>query len=170
MEGTERRVSDRSLENLKLGAKARYQGKVRQNVTILPDSLEWLKKGGNVSGRIDQLVEAAKAGELVPNNTHYRNSENRLVSNDVYQQKIETLENEAERLRSQVAKLEADKLALVEKLDQCEQQQEQQVNWQPDLEQQQESFLASLRLGKQAPDYKQAKRWSSRFTAFIQSK
>lgn len=103
MEPKERRISDRSLENLKLGAKARYQGKVRQNFTILPDSLEWLKKRGNASSQIDQLVEAAKAGELKSSNTHDTKDEEKLVSNRVYEQKIETLEKQAEELRSQLA-------------------------------------------------------------------
>ncbi|WP_155823743.1 hypothetical protein [Gloeocapsa sp. PCC 7428] len=62
----DKQISPRSLENLKLGALKRYQGKVRCNFTILPETLEWLKRGGNASSRIDQLVAAAKRKELKP--------------------------------------------------------------------------------------------------------
>lgn len=61
---TEREVSPASLENLKLGA-ARCKGKVRVTVTILPQTKEWLARGGNVSERIDELVRRIIAGELV---------------------------------------------------------------------------------------------------------
>jgi hypothetical protein len=51
----ERKVSPASLENLKLGAIARWKGKVRVTVTILPQTKEWLAHDGNVSERIDEL-------------------------------------------------------------------------------------------------------------------
>jgi vacuolar-type H+-ATPase subunit I/STV1 len=70
MEEKKRRVSERSLENLKLGAESRRQGKIRQNVTILPEILEWLRGIGNVSGGIDNLVAAAKKGDSDSNSTH----------------------------------------------------------------------------------------------------
>ena len=62
---TERKVSQASLENLKLGATTRRKGKVRVTVTILPETKEWLAKGGNVSERIDEVVRRIIAGELV---------------------------------------------------------------------------------------------------------
>lgn len=140
MSGKESRVSDRSLENLKLGAASRYQGKIRQNVTILPDSLEWLKKGGNVSGRIDELVAAAKSGELKSSHTHDRKDENNLSSENVYKQ-VELLKAELEQLRS-----ERDRLK------------EQQPQQQPDLEAIRDRALTKLKLGKQAPEYKRSKK------------
>jgi hypothetical protein len=97
-----RRVSERSLENLKLGAQARYQGKVRQNFTILPQTLEWLKKGGNASQRVDELVAAAKNGDLKSNYTHERKERENLESDSVYNQ-INDLKVELERLKANQA-------------------------------------------------------------------
>ncbi|MEH2295103.1 hypothetical protein [Nostoc sp.] len=54
-----------SLENLKMGAIARNQGKVRCNVTILPETKRWLEGSNNVSGRIDEMVSKWLKGELV---------------------------------------------------------------------------------------------------------
>lgn len=154
MEGKERRVSDRSLENLKLGAAARYQGKVRQNVTILPDSLEWLKKGGNVSGRIDELVAAAKSGELKSIHTHDRKNEERLSSESVYKQ-IDELKTEIELLRSERVSLQQDCERLTTELAACQASQPQQ----PDLEAIRDHALTKLKVGKQAPEYKRAKKY-----------
>lgn len=105
MSDKERRVSDRSLENLKLGAQARYKGKVRQNFTILPETLEWLKKAGNASERIDLLVAAAKTGMVDSNNTHDKNNEQKAVSDSVYNQ-IEALKAEIEQLRAHLTGLQ----------------------------------------------------------------
>ena len=58
-------INQLSLENLKLGAAARRKGKVRVTVTILPQTKEWLGRGGNVSERIDEIVRRIIAGELV---------------------------------------------------------------------------------------------------------
>lgn len=98
----EKRISERSLENLKLGAQARYQGKVRQNFTILPQTLEWLKKGGNASGRVDELVAAAKNGELKSSYIHEREIEKNLTSSSVYNQKND-LKVELEQLKTDQA-------------------------------------------------------------------
>lgn len=65
-----RQMNERSLENLKLGAQARDQGKIRTNCTLLPETLEWLKKHGNASHLIDELVKAARTGNLKPDNLH----------------------------------------------------------------------------------------------------
>ena len=61
-----RKMSPASLENLKLAAAARDKGKIRTNVTILPETKAWLERGGNVSARIDELVKKILEGELVP--------------------------------------------------------------------------------------------------------
>ena len=55
-----------SLENLRMGAVARRQGKKRVNVTLLPETLRWLDKGGNRSEMIDEIVRRILKGELVP--------------------------------------------------------------------------------------------------------
>ncbi|WP_029630609.1 hypothetical protein [[Scytonema hofmanni] UTEX B 1581] len=58
-------MNSASLENLKLGATHRDKGKIRTNVTILPETKAWLERGGNVSGRIDEMVGKILRGELV---------------------------------------------------------------------------------------------------------
>lgn len=63
----ERKVSPASLENLKLGAIARRKGKVRVTLTLLPDTIKWLKKhdaDGNMSECVDEVVRRIVAGEL----------------------------------------------------------------------------------------------------------
>lgn len=144
--GKERRISEHSLENLKLGAESRYQGKERHNFTVLPETVEWLKKGGNASRRIDELVAAAKSGDLKPIHTHDRKDENHLSSESVYKQ-IDELKNELEHLR-----LERDRLAAELAASLVSQSQ------QPDLEAIRDRVLAGLKLGKQAPGYKSAKK------------
>lgn len=100
MADKERRINERSLENLKLGAIARYQGKIRQNVSILPETLEWLKCSGNASGMIDDLVAAAKNGFLKSNYTHQQMQAEQEQSNSVYKQ-IEALKSELEQIRQE---------------------------------------------------------------------
>ncbi|MBW4597601.1 MAG: hypothetical protein KME46_33055 [Brasilonema angustatum HA4187-MV1] len=60
-----RKINPKSLENLKMGSVARNQGKVRCNITILPETKAWLSKGGNLSSRIDELVGKYLKGDLV---------------------------------------------------------------------------------------------------------
>jgi hypothetical protein len=60
-----RKMNPKSLENLKAGAVARNLGKIRCQVTILPETKEWLALGGNVSGRVDEMVTKILKGELV---------------------------------------------------------------------------------------------------------
>lgn len=65
---TERKISPASLENLKLGAIARRKGKVRINLSLLPATIEWLKKHDadeNISRCIDEVVRRIATGELV---------------------------------------------------------------------------------------------------------
>lgn len=63
---TDRGKHENSLENLKMGAIARNQGKKRVNVTLLPRTLEWLDRSGNRSEMIDEIVRRILKGELVP--------------------------------------------------------------------------------------------------------
>ena len=62
---SERKYNPKSLENLKLGSKARYTGKERHNYTIMPATHEWLASGGNASLRLDEVVGKILRGELV---------------------------------------------------------------------------------------------------------
>lgn len=90
--GKERILDERSLENLKLGTPARDQGKKRFNTTLRPDTIAWLKRGGNASQRIEDLVDAARSG--------YLKSFPADKSSDA-------CSAELEKLRAQVAELEA---------------------------------------------------------------
>jgi regulator of replication initiation timing len=124
MADEKRKMSERSLENLKLGAESRRQGKVRHNFTILPETVQWLKCSGNASEAIDNLVFAALDQKLfsinthdridkeqvLSNNTHDQKEEPSTVSNDVYEQKIKELNQSLEEtylelstVRSQLA-------------------------------------------------------------------
>jgi hypothetical protein len=64
-------MSQASLENLKLGAAARSQGKKNLNVTLRPETIEILRRSGNASRMIELLVQAHQEkrvldpGELV---------------------------------------------------------------------------------------------------------
>ncbi len=60
---SERNINPNSLANL--NPQARAMGKVRRNTTLLPETITWLERiGGNVSQGIEDLVAAAKAGQL----------------------------------------------------------------------------------------------------------
>lgn len=158
MADKERQINERSLENLKLGAQARYQGKIRQNVSILPETSEWLKCSGNASGMIDDLVAAVKNGELRANYTHERTQVEPEKSNSVYKQ-IEALKAEAEQLRAQLVALEQEKAKLVYELAESERQKDVNQSYVlPDYEAARSSALAKLKLGKQSPDYKRSKK------------
>lgn len=53
-------VNPKSLENLRLGAEARNKDKQRTNLTLLPDTVRWLKGCGNASDKVDELVTEAR--------------------------------------------------------------------------------------------------------------
>ena len=78
MTDKERRINERSLENLKLGAASRRQGKVRRNTTLLPETIEWLEEQGNVSEMIDQLVAAAKSASFSEQNGQSNHTHNSI--------------------------------------------------------------------------------------------
>jgi len=84
-----RKMNPNSLENLKAGAVARCQGKVRCQITILPETKEWLARGGNLSGRIDEMVAKVLKGELVG------------------VRKMEEMESEIVRLRAELERLKS---------------------------------------------------------------
>lgn len=64
MPDKEREINPRSRQNLNLGAKAKH--KARVNLTLLPETIEWLKEQGqgNASSMIDRLVASARNGEV----------------------------------------------------------------------------------------------------------
>ena len=103
MADKERQVSERSLENLKLGAESRRQGKVRHNFTILPETVQWLKCSGNASEAIDNLVSAALNQELFSEDTHHRKEEPSTISNNVYNRKIQEFNQSLEETYLELA-------------------------------------------------------------------
>lgn len=137
-----RKMSERSLENLKLGAESRRQGKVRHNFTILPETVQWLKCSGNASEAIDNLVFAALNQKLssssthdwidkeqaLSNDTHERKQELNTVSNDVYEQKIQEFNQSLEQtylelstVRSRLKELFEREQLLIDQLNHCQQ-------------------------------------------------
>ena len=83
-----------SLQNLKPGIHFKG-GKQPIRLSLLPDTIAWLKRGGNASQRVEDLVEAALSKQLKPDN-----------SNDSHKQitelkaQIETLTQELEECKS----------------------------------------------------------------------
>jgi hypothetical protein len=54
-----------SLDNLRLGASARKKGKVKLNLTVMPDTAEKLKRSGNASRFVELLLEAHEEKRLI---------------------------------------------------------------------------------------------------------
>lgn len=131
--------TSRSLENLELGAKSQDQTKTRLNVTVLPSTSNWLKGWGNASHTIDELVEAAIAGNLKPT--------------DNPSEKLAELSRENEELKAQLTQLQS----------QLPKEPEQSLDYQAIRD----KVLSSLKLGKQAPGYKSAIKALERFIAEI---
>lgn len=131
--------TSRSLENLELGAKSQDQTKTRLNVTVLPRTSNWLKGWGNASHTIDELVEAAIAGNLKPT--------------DNPSEKLAELNRENEELKAQLTQLQS----------QLPKEPEQSLDYQAIRD----KVLSSLKLGKQAPGYKSAIKALERFIAEI---
>ncbi|PSB32263.1 hypothetical protein [Chlorogloea sp. CCALA 695] len=107
-----RQVSERSLENLKLGARSRSKGKVRHNYLIMPTTAKWLKDSGNASEAIDSLVEAAKDNSLVSSHTHDRKKGQQGLTissytHDGYEQKIKDLQISLEETYLELTKVRA---------------------------------------------------------------
>lgn len=114
-----RQVSDRSLENLKLGAQSRYQGKLRHNFTVLPETVQWLKGTGNASDAIDCLVEAAKKGNFFSKDTHEWKEDKATTSSNVYEQKISELEVSLEEIQLELSKTRLQLKEATESNEQC---------------------------------------------------
>jgi hypothetical protein len=58
-------MNENSLNNLKLGAAARNKGKVKLNLTVLPDVAKDLKRLGNASRFVELLLQAHKEKRLL---------------------------------------------------------------------------------------------------------
>jgi hypothetical protein len=56
---------DRSLQNLEIGRRRSRVKKVQVTITILPETKEWLMRSGNISKRIDLIVEMIMDEELI---------------------------------------------------------------------------------------------------------
>ena len=158
-----RGTNPRSLENLELGAKARYKGKVRRNATLLPETIQWLEERGNASEMIDLLVASAKNGSLkfnpdISDNAHSSNDQQN--SNDAHNSNQADLQLAALKQENAQLRLQVDEQAkkasewyekaqvLTAGLDKVS-----RAN-QANLEAIRDRVLAGLRLGRQAPGYK----------------
>jgi hypothetical protein len=58
-------MNENSLNNLKLGAAARKKGKVKLNLTVLPEVASDLKRSGNASRFVELLLQAHKENRLL---------------------------------------------------------------------------------------------------------
>ncbi len=58
-------MNENSLNNLKLGAAARKKGKVKLNLTVLPEVAQDLKRSGNASRFVELLLQAHKEKRLL---------------------------------------------------------------------------------------------------------
>lgn len=58
-------MNENSLNNLKLGAAARRQSKVKLNLTLLPEVAKELKRSGNASRFVELLLQAHQEKRLL---------------------------------------------------------------------------------------------------------
>jgi hypothetical protein len=58
-------MNENSLKNLKLGSEARKKGKVKLNLTVLPEVAKDLKRSGNASRFVELLLQAHKEKRLL---------------------------------------------------------------------------------------------------------
>jgi regulator of replication initiation timing len=130
----------RSFEDFETGASSHAQTKTRLNVTVLSSTSNWLKGRGNASQTIDEMVEAAIAGNLKPA--------------DNLSQKVAELIRENEKLKAEQSQLQS----------QLQKESEKSRDYQSIRD----KVLHSLKLGKQAPGYKTAVKAVDRFIAEIQ--
>ncbi len=154
----ERQINPRSLENLKLGKTAGNKKKIRFNTTLLPETITWLKGCGNASDTIDALVTNFRDGRFGSSFNQYKPKSNN--THDEISQQAEALKVRTRQLESQLAATEAER-------DQLRQQLAASQSQQPDLEGDRDRYLVSLRLGRQAPEYKRVKKALDNFIAFI---
>ncbi len=130
----------RKIEDIDSDTKSADRAKIRLNVTVLPKTSNWLKSRGSASQMIEELVDAAMAGELTPT--------------DQVSQKLEDLTRENEELKATISQLQ----------NQLQKESEQR----PDYQTLRDKILNSLKLGRQAPGYRSAVKALDRFIAAIQ--
>jgi hypothetical protein len=58
-------MNENSLNNLKLGAAARNKGKVKLNLSVMPDVAKDLKRSGNASRFVELLLQAHREKRLL---------------------------------------------------------------------------------------------------------
>lgn len=86
-------INPSSLKNLNPYA-ASKGGKKPIRLSLLPDTIAWLKRGGNASQRVEDLVEAALAKQLTYNSDYSHEQIDELKT------KIESLTQELEECKS----------------------------------------------------------------------
>jgi DNA polymerase III alpha subunit (gram-positive type) len=174
----ERQINPRSLENLKLGKTAGNKKKIRFNTTLLPETITWLKGCGNASDTIDALVTNFRDGRFGSSFNQYKPKSNNThdeISQQAEAIRIKTKSNnthdeisqQAEALKVRTRQLESQLAATEAERDQLRQQLAASQSQQPDLEGDRDRYLVSLRLGRQAPEYKRVKKALDNFIAFI---
>jgi hypothetical protein len=97
-----RKVNPRSLVNL--SPQARLIGKQRLNLTVLPKTAHWLKKRGNASDLVDQMVDLASKGIFSP--TALREIELIKTQNKVLETKLNFLQYKLKVLEEKIKKKE----------------------------------------------------------------
>ena len=119
-------VNEISLQNLNPYA-ASKGGKKPIRLSLLPETIAWLKRGGNASQRVEDLVEAALAKQLKPDNSDY--------SHD------------------QISELKAQIEALTQELEKCKSNYSHKQN----LDEQVDREIREVfKVGRQSPTYKKA--------------
>lgn len=83
-------VNPKSLENLRLGAETRNKDKQRTNLTLLPETVRWLKGCGNASDKVDELVGEARKNPFSQNQTDTVSELREKIKNLESQLKYET--------------------------------------------------------------------------------
>lgn len=79
------------MENLASEASSSAQKKTRLNVTVLPQTSDWLKERGNASQMIDELVAAAVDADF---------------NSALAEQQLEKLQSENSQLKDQLSQLQ----------------------------------------------------------------
>lgn len=95
--GRRRFRKSREIEDFEIGASSHEQTKTRLNVTVLPRTSNWLKGRGNASHTIDELVEAAIAGDLKPEDNPSQQLAELIRENSELKAELNQLQKEPEK-------------------------------------------------------------------------
>ena len=115
-----------SLRNLQPGVHFKG-GKKPIRLSLLPETITWLKRGGNASQRVEDLVEAALSKQLKPDN-----------SNDSHKQ---------------ITELKAQIEALTQELEECKSNHSHKQNLDEQIDRE---IVKVFKVGRQSPTYKKA--------------